>query len=109
MERILCHYGLVMEIAKREDILKPILFLAVESAPRNWLICIAKGPEEHVPDRKICEILSMVAVHVMNPVGFGALEEETHRAGSFDVPVIEKLRDCGNEGSQTGGFQAAPQ
>ena len=69
---------------------------------------IEVGSKEHVPNGKISEILCVVAIHVLDAMGLGSLEETSHPNRRFYIPVVDELSDRRYEGGRSRCRNAAP-
>ena len=80
-----------MNISKGEMVVEAVLAPFLVAAADGRIVGILVGAKHHVPNRKVCEVLRVVPVLVMDPVCFRALHEATQPTGGVDVPVVEKL------------------
>jgi|GEM_PF-3775370 len=67
-----------VNIAKGENVLKPVFTPVVKSARCMKASRILKRLKQHVPNWKVCEIVGVVFVLVMNAMGFWSLNDKSH-------------------------------
>lgn len=80
-----------VNVSKEQHVFEPTLappFVAASAFKCFWILERAK---EHVPQRDVREVVSVMTKLMMNPMGFRPLENEADPRRCCDVPMIEKL------------------
>ena len=95
-----------MNISKNQHVFESILAPTLVAAPSFECLRIFEGAKEHVPERNVREVVCVMAKLMMDPVRFWPLENETNPRGRFDIPMIEELPDCDENGVITSSADA---
>lgn len=80
---------------------KPILTPLLVSASAFECLRILERAEEHVPQRNVREVVGVTTKLMVNPMRFRPLKNKTNPRRRFDIPMIEKLPDCNENGVVT--------
>lgn len=91
-----------MKIAEREHVFEAIFAPFLMTASGAEFLRVGEGPEEHVPDGKIGEVIGMMSELMMDAVRFRALENVTKPARRADVPVVENFTQRDADGVVAG-------
>src|SRR5712691_3811395 len=96
-----------VHISKRQHVFESIFAPTLVTALSFKFLRILECDKEHVPDRDVREIVSMMVKLMMDAMRFRSLENETEPGRSFDVPVIEEFPNCNEDGVITSRLDAA--
>ena len=95
-----------MNIAEEQHVFESIFAPHLISATAFEYLRIFKRTKKHVPKRDVREVVGVMTELMVNPMRFRPLKDEANPRRRFDIPMIEKLSDCDENGVITGGADA---
>ena len=95
-----------MKIAKDQHVFESVLAPSLITASAFECLRIFERAKEHVPEWDVREIVGVMAELMMNPMRFRPLENKANPGRRLDIPMIEELPNCDENGVITSGADA---
>ncbi len=95
-----------VNIAEEQHVFESILAPSLITALAFECLRIFERAKEHVPYRDVGEVIGVMTELMMNPMRFRPLEKKANPGGRFDIPMVEELPDCNENGVITSGADA---
>ena len=107
MERWRVRAPLFVDVAKGQHLFEALFPLDFKPAARRTNDRVFQRPEKRVPDWQVGKVIRVAPELMMNTVRLRTLHNKTEPTWSADIPVVEKLRDRGEQGADRRRLRAA--